>query len=439
MNRMFNKKRCFTLIILGLLTMNCCSVPTSSDNIEIVDLSIHIPTSDPRTQEDVPVWIRGIWHYVNITLDGETDKLTLVLFHSENPEILDNRDETNYYEWEYDHGTWNDIQHSPEYIEGEYCHHEGKLYSFYIGLDQYAELGNWTIKLATEDEQLLSEQIYVDDAVISLTLKTMPVTINAEPFTEDEYISNEKFTVENQGNVPLRLSVSYGKYENIFSTFDFIETLKPDETRKYSILLHSRSTWKPGILTIEAGEASVRGHVQNIIPPKGIVNLIRSNVSIGLPINIYIGRRGFALESLAKDITFQYVESLDIYYDDIRDIFAYISGNGDVTVNISGKNLDIIKILSGSVEVAVPFTVQSINTSEHPITVRVKGIMPNSIALLHYTLEFGGEIRKFTTQIHVGSSKPVDETTLNITVIVAIIIFIFVGYFMYAQIKHRKK
>lgn len=440
MGMTFSKKRCLAFILLFVLMTNLSSLTTSSVNeVQVEDLSMYIPNSEPRGKYDKPVLIRGLWHHVNITLNSEIGEVTIVFYFDETPLGADDRNETNYYMWKYDQGSWKDVQHNSKYINESYCRYDAEFYSFYIGIDQYANLGNWTLKLLAYDEQLLSQQIYVDNAVSSIVLKSIPVVIEVEPFTEDYYISTEKFTVENKGNLPLRLSVSYGKYENIFSTIDFIEILKPNEMRKYSIMLQSRSTWKPGILTIKAEEASVRGHVQNIIPPKEIVYLIGSNVSNGLPINIYVGRSGFALESLAGDITFQYVESLNIYYNDIKDILAYISGNGDVTVNITGKNLDIIKIFSGGSESAVPFMVKSMNTSEHPIAVRVRGIMPNSIALLQYILEIDGEIKKFTTQIHVGSFRQVDETTINITLIVVIIIFIAVVCLIYAQIKHRKK
>ncbi|MCK5260775.1 MAG: hypothetical protein KAJ44_01170, partial [Thermoplasmatales archaeon] len=269
MSIILSKKRCLTLILLFVLTINLSSLITRSVNeVQVEDLLMYIPNSEPRSKYDKPVLIRGIWHYVNITLNSEISEVSIVFYYGETPLGSDDRNETNYYMWKYDHGSWEDLQHNSKYINESYCHYDSEFYSFYIGIDQYANLGNWTLKLLAYDEQLLSQQIYVDNAVTSIVLKSIPAIIEVEPFTEDYYISNEKFTVENKGNVPLRLSVSYGKYKNIFSTLDFIETLKPNEMRKYSILLHSRSTWKPGILTIKAGEASIRGHVQNIIPPK---------------------------------------------------------------------------------------------------------------------------------------------------------------------------
>ena len=441
MNQRLNKKRWLTLIILGLLTINLYSITTSGDDVEIIDLSIYVPTSEPRTQYGKPEWICGIWHYANITLDGETDKISIVFYNGDSPLDSDVRDETNYYEWEYDHGSWKDVQHDSKYIEEDNCHYDAQFYSFYIGIDQYAEMGNWTLILLADDEQLSSEQVYVDTAVISCSLKTVPVVIQAEPFTEDDYKSDEKFTVENDGNVPLKLSVDYGSYENIFSTLNFYEILKPNDTAKFDILLHSRSTWKPGILTIES--AKMNADVLYTIPPKRTVSLIESNISIGLPITLYIGHIGYELESLTGHITFQYTKNLDIYYNEIRDIFVYISGNGDVTVDISSENLDILKIFSGGVEVETPFNIKSTNTSEYPFAVRVRGLRENTTGYLYYHIEIDGEIQKYTTQINVGTPRAAEEiifiTTFIMSIFVIICVVTIIGYMIFSQMKHRKK
>jgi len=435
-----SKKRFAVLIILFFLIIKFFPFIAISDSeAQVNDLTINIPNSEPRNKYDKPVFIRGIWHYVNISLNSEINEATIIFYYGDIPPDLDDRNETNYYKWKYDYGSWRDLQHNITYIDENNCYHNVEFNSFYIGIDQYANLGNWTLILSVSEEQLFSKQIYVDNAVSFIVLKSIPILVNVEPFTEDMYISNNKYTIENQGNVPLRLSVNFGKYENTFSTIESVEILKPDETKKYNIMVQSSSTWKPGTLTIKAGEASIRGHVQNIIPPKRIVSLIGANVSIALPIIINIGHSGFTLESLMRNITFQYIENLNIYYYEIKDIFSFISGNGNVNVNITGKNIDIIKVLSDGNEVGIPFLVKSINTSEHPITVRARGIMPNSTGYLYYSLEIDGEIQKFISKINIGSFKPEREKTLNITLILVMIAFIVVSFLVFTQIKHWKK
>ena len=350
------KKRWIALLLIFLLVINLSSfISISVKGIQVEDILMYTPKSESRIKYGKPVLIRGIWHYVNITLNSKLSEISLIFYFGSTPINVNNRNETNYYIWEYNQGSWKDSQHDSKYINEGYCSYDDESFSFYLGIDQYSKLGNWTLELSTNNDLLISQQIFVDNAITSLILKTTPVIIEVEPFTEDSYISNNKFTVENRGNVPLRLSVSYGRYENIFSTINFTEILKPGGKKKYNILLQSRSTWKPGLKQIKAGETILKGELQNIISPKSIVSLISSNVSIGLPINIYIGRSGFVVESLVRDITFSYVDSIDIYYNEIEDIFSYISGNGSIIVDVSGKNLDIIQILSGGTEVSPPF------------------------------------------------------------------------------------
>jgi len=411
---------------------------------EFIDLSIHIPNNEPMTKYDKSVWIRGIWHFINITLDGEADKVSIVLYHGNTPPVVDGRNETNYYEWEYDSDIWRDVQHSSYYIDEDYCLHSNDFFSFYIGVDQSAKLGNWTMKIFADEELLSSNQVFIEHVVTSFGLKTVPVSIKAEPFTEEEYVSEEKFTVENDGNIPLRLSIDYGKYKDIFSTLDFNNILRPGQTARYSILMYSDSTlWKPGTLTIKSEEISVNAAVDNVIPPKKIASLIERNTSIGLPINIYVGHidAGYELNYLTDDITFDYVTNLDIFFGEAKAVYAYISGNGEVTVDVTGQNLEILSIFSGDVEVGSRFTINSTDTSEYPIVVYVKGIRPNSTAYLYYELETGGERQVFTTTINVGPSRPIEvfDAMLLIELGLMLSIILAVIYMTYTHIKHRKK
>lgn len=444
MNGIFNKKKCISTIIFFLLIINLLTfVTVGQDDLEIIDLSILVPNSEPRFQNDKPNWIRGIWKYVNITTIGETSDISIVFYYGYTPVNPNKRNETNYYEWEYDHGFWRDVQHTSNYLQEENCSYGTDFFSFFIGIDQYANLGNWTLEILSNNDRLLIQQIFVDNAIISLTLKTKPVAFKVIPFSKNDYYSEEKFTVENDGNVPLRLYVDYGKYETLFSTLDFNELIKPDQTARYHILLHSRSSWGPGTFTIGAGDVSVIGEVIYLIPPKNIVNLVESNISIGLPINLYIGHSGYELKYLTEDVSFQYLRNLEIYYNEIQDVVAYLSGNGVISVDINSRSLQILNIFSDDEEVATPFTIRSTNTSEYPITVRIRGILPNTTGYIYYDLEVGGEIIKYSTQVDIGSPKPIDEdqwiTTQIMTVIIIGFILILVVYMIYSQIKHRKK
>ena len=154
---------------------------------------------------------------------------------------------------------------------------------------------------------------------------------------------------------------------------------------------------------------------------------------IGADIDISLIPKQF--ESYRLDITSE---------QEIEDVFTYISGNGDVTVNINSDNLRILNIFSGGVEVEPPFTVRSTNTSEYPIDIRFKGIRANTTGYIYYDLETGGEHNSFRTTIKVGPTRPIDkEDELDVTLIIELVIIscvvIVILYMIFAQMRYRKK
>jgi len=432
------KKFFYILIIFGLISINFLNLAVA-ESIVVSKISIKIPETNGNTKYEKICMIRGIWHRVNLTLNKETSNLSLILYHGST--LPNSRDETNYYKWAYNNGEWKDIFHN-KYINPDYCYHDSFFYSFYLGIDQYAKVGNWTFEIYSHDEKIYSSTIYVDSAVVSLVLKSVPVNIRVEPFTEADYVSENEFIIENDGNIPMLIFVSYGKFGSVFTTSGLDTSIKPGQVRNCSIIVHSLEIWKPGSLKIR-GDAIVYGNAKYVIPPKRNVNLIESNVSIVLPINLYIGHSGYEIKSLAGDITFQYERKIIIYYGEIKRILSYISGNGLVTINISGEKIDIVKVMSGGRTVSLPFTITSTNKTEYPIAVEILGLEENITGYLNYVLESGGEKWAFKTVVEIGPKppSPKEEKSQNFSayiLILSALLIVFV-YILISYIRYRKK
>jgi hypothetical protein len=447
MNKLLKTKLCVSAYILSLIltsifSQNVCAV----DNIEFEDLSIRVPYSEPEIRYGRPVWILGVWNYVNITLNDYSNELSLVFYYGDTLIDEDDRDETNFYIWEYKDGIWNDALHDSKYIGKDFCNILDNVYSFNIGIDQWSFTGNWTLRIYSEEgKQIHYQEIFVDNAIIDLALKSYPVEIKIEPFTDDHYTSEENFKIENNGNLPLEISISYGKYSDLFKTLNSEVTgvLKPGSDKRSGIQIHSKSSWQPGELIIE-GEIFVIGDATPyIIPAKRVVSLIETTVRYGLQTILHIGRFGYELESLAGDITFQYEKEKDIYYDEIVEIFAYISGNGEINIDIRSENLEIVSIFSGGEEVGTHFSINSKNDTEYPIAISIRGIKPRSTGKIHYDLETGGVHNSFITTVHVGSIRPSKVKTEDATMIIGLAIIICIAlvlvYMIYSQIRHKKK
>ena len=105
-----NRRNCKIIIIvfmIGLLPV-ICSVSADND----VDINIHIIGEKTQIRFANPVIVAGIWHYINITLESqELQELSLKLYNGSSIPNLDERDETNYYEWKYDENSqqWTDL------------------------------------------------------------------------------------------------------------------------------------------------------------------------------------------------------------------------------------------------------------------------------------------------------------------------------------------
>jgi hypothetical protein len=445
MKRLLNIKRYFTIVIFSLILLSSFSqIVSSEDDVEVENILIYVPSSEPKIKYGLPVWIQGLWQYVNITLNDFSNEISLIFHHGDTPADDEDRDETNFYIWEYSYGNWEDTFHSNNYIKQDLCGYLNNTYSFHIGIDQWTIKGNWTLRFYSEDgQQIHYEEIYVDNAIVDPEVKTTPVEIMVEPFSDDFYISEWNFTVANRGNVPLDVSVGYGRYSDLFQTLYFEDLFKPGDERYFGIKVHSRSTWPPGVLEINGEAKVIADALPYIIPSKRVVNIIESTVEIGFTIILKIGRFDLTLQSLGGDIYFQYEKEKDIYYDEIGEIFAYLSGNGKINIDIRSENLEIIGVYSGGAEVGTRFSINPTNDSEYPISISVKGLKPKSTGKIYYDLETGGVHNSFFTTINVRSIRPSDiigdDTATIIEIAIIVCIALVLVYMIFTQMRHKKK
>ena len=437
------KKPTFLAVVFLMISLSSLfNIVISAEKIEFEELTIIGPSSESKTHYELNVWILGVWQYVNITLNEYSNEIALVFYYGTIIPDEDDRDETNYYFWRFKQGNWNDEFHGSKYIKKDFCSYSNNIYSFYIGTDQWTISGNWTLRIYSEAQQIHAEEIFVENAVIDPGLINR-LEINIEPFTDDFYVSEEGFTVQNHGNIPLKLSVNYGKYSDLFETLDFDEVLKPSETKTFRVQLHSQPSWQPGEVTIPGDEIKILFDATDfLIPSKRVVNILVSKVESGLPIKLHIGHLNYTLGSLTKDIYLQYEKEKSVYYNEVGEILAYVSGEGEIIVEITSENLEIISIYSGGSEVGSHFSVISKNNSEYSISITFKGLKANTTGKIHYDLETGGVHNSFYTTIKIGSIRPtkVTELDLNIYIEISIIfcIILVLIYMLYIQLKHKK-
>jgi hypothetical protein len=135
-----------------------------------------------------------------------------------------------------------------------------------------------------------------------------------------------------------------------------------------------------------------------------------------------------------------------MYEGEIRDINAYVSGNGAVTVEIwaDEQNISALKIYDGATETRSPLSFTSTNTSERIIVVTVKALGEGKTGILTYRITGDGIPKSYTTQISIGPPQSQNKETTGspvsiMQIIVAVIVLLVVVYIIVSYVRNRKK
>ncbi len=103
------------------------------------------------------VFIAGVFQQLDITLLSEPKRICVIAYNGLTEPEPQNRSETTYYQWVYDHGTWNDASgYDSSYMNSSGCSVENTTYSFCIKIYQEAKPGRWTFKILVDDTETTS-------------------------------------------------------------------------------------------------------------------------------------------------------------------------------------------------------------------------------------------------------------------------------------------
>ena len=439
-------------IIMFLLLISFHQLPVTNAQSNLTDFTITIPGEQQRTISDKPVLVAGIWHHINITLiDSEPSKLSVIMYEGDTLPTSNERNESTYYEWEYNNGNWNEVTEyggtTYSYIDTTNCKKTGNTYSFYIGIKDVVEntnidaidYDNWILEIKADNTVIKSSGLIVEEPVIGFAQQSAEFYLNCEPFTSTIIKPDHTFGIINPYNVPFTINLTYTQFADRINTTNTETIIHPNSTTTHEITINI-PPWPPGIITIEGTIKAIPMYVVQT----GDVSLISTLVLDFPVIEISVGHSNYAIyESPTTDIVFQYEEKLDVEYDEIKDITAYISGNGNASINITCENATLLKVKVNDVTIGdMPFLVNSTNLTEQQVVTQVHFTKENTTAFIHYEIEINGENQTFTTQITVSLKPPLKEkpadTTL-IMVIIAICITAVIGYMIYSQMKYRRR
>lgn len=440
------------MLIIGFSSL--ISIFVSAQNGE--NVYIHIVGERTYTRFGTQAMIAGIWHFINVTTDTQDfQELNLKFYSGESMPNEGERDESNYYEWQYnndDEIPWTDVKKygSREYINITRSVKYANNYSFCVGIKDtlpsqpkfYNE--NWTLEVYLDDSRIHTENVVVEKPTSGLAKSHGDIILfNVDPFTKMNATGHDFFRIENTGNLPLSINVDYNYYNDIIK-YSVNEIVTANNSMKFDpIIIHSES-WPPGIKDIEG---TIKGEIpNNLIIPVGTVTF-GTSFGIDAPIlRVVAAHANYEIEEFKKEngtITFQYQKTMKMSENEIKDIKVYISGDGIINFDIKSEDLTILKVFSNDNEVNAPFLISSTDTSEHIVTIRIKATKETNNANLRYIVEINGEIYEYDTAITVNppqaSHEGIIKLDLLLIIVIILIICLVIGYMVNTHLKYSRR
>jgi hypothetical protein len=440
-------------VLCCILFLYLSVILTSISSAQDVTLSINMLHGEQQTHFTHHVLVAGIWHYLNITTDEGYTTLLLRIYKG----IMipsGQKNETNYYEWSYDASTppfWtNENEYSVEYIQPALCQKINTQYSFCIGLKDFMPnivdyYENWTVEVSHDGTTLYSTPIVVEKPKTGISLsKPSSIIFHIDPFTIMDAAGDNFFKIGNIGNIPLNVSFDFQKYSEV-EINDVNTMMLPNQTITHYVTIHSKS-WPPGFKTITIELTG--SYLQSYFVDTNATVTLYSSFIIDVPqLVIYVGHSNYKIDEIqGAGITFQYIENLNMYEGETRDITSYVSGNGAVTVQIEadGKNISLIKLSDNGMDTSSPFSFTSTNTTERILKATVRALSEGTIGVLTYQITGNGLTETYTTRITIGPPKstPEEENGGGFSImqfVIIIIVLSVVIYMIVTYLRHRKR
>lgn len=385
-------------LLVGILPM----VPTAAS--EGLEISLQIPGETPVYNDSgQPVLIAGVWHQLTVRLETPVQTSLTLKASLSGSEI---QEMNSYYLWERDEveDGWFDSVYD-FFIQPQYSSSDGQEISFRIGMDTAATAGAWKLEIMRDGSSLEERALEVRSPELGYGLSSADFNFRAEPFKAIELSSEDRgqyMRVINQGNVPMRFSVSFDRFQNRLSLVNPSEVAHIYDDTRYFL----RLTLDPRPPQIIEVKGVSRVELMHVIPSPGS-SLIIPAFESGFTLKIVVGRAGYRVQTVGN-VVFQTLESLRADYGSLATWQVYLTGDEEVSFDVEVTNASLVGVAQGENPVTLPATLTPSPQSELPLTLQVRTDMPSTVAEVWFTLRIPetGEVRTFLTTITVGPKPP---------------------------------
>ncbi|MDH7517862.1 MAG: hypothetical protein QHH19_05915, partial [Candidatus Thermoplasmatota archaeon] len=177
------------LIIMPILIVGLTCLDTSANQ--------NVPFK-PRAFLKDSILTPGDFHYLNVTLEFESENIYIVAYSGKYLPESEVRSTKNYYRWEYNQGVWIDASgYDSTYIDKGKCIRTNNTYSFCISLSENVNPGSWTIKIFVDNKEVSCNSLNVIIGDFCLFFSTIvgvfqPCIKNRNFLAEKDLICNDQ-------------------------------------------------------------------------------------------------------------------------------------------------------------------------------------------------------------------------------------------------------
>ena len=421
------------LLSLFLIVGSSFLAPTVQATAATVTIRMlgEAPTANANGQ---PIWIAGIWHEVFANLSAPTSgSVEIAAFLPGGQPKTIGAD----YDWLYDapNASWTDPYYGT-FVRSDLSATDGQHFDFIIGLDAQAIPGLWTFRVAVGGSTILTETVEVQAPLLSYGLSAADFTFQVEPYASAEVTSqasNQYLRASNDGNVPLRMRVSFDVLQTHLSLVNPSDIAHPQTDSRYYVRLVMDPS-PPEVVDVN-GLSQVS--VVNVIPSSGSTQLVPT-VEQPFVLHVLVGRSGYAVRAIGN-VVFQTLDTVSIDYGAIVTWQVYLTGGQNVSLDVVASGGRLVGVVSSGTRLALPATLVLSPESEYPLTIQVEATVAGTGTVTFSLHLLGtGDSRTFTTSIRVnGGPTPLPSAVSYLWIVgsaLAAAVFILMSL---SQWRHR--
>lgn len=415
------------LLLGGLPFGGSAQAAVTGITIRMVD---EAPLSTPG---GTPILVAGIWHELSLDLSSPVDSVAV---NATLPGATPDGMRTTY-RWTWDAaGTWSDPLYDT-FIRPDLSWSDGARLTFVIGVDAQATPGLWRFVVFEGSAPATALDVAVEAPVLSYGLSAADFNLQVEPFTaavRSSRPTGQYIRVANQGNVPLRLAVSFDLLESELSLENPVDVAHVYSEAIYYVQLAS-SPRPPSVIEVHGVS---RVEALHVVPSSGATT-INPSVEGTFSLHVRVGRSGYAIQVIGN-IAFQTLETVRVDYGAIVTWQVFLTGGQSVSLSIAASNARLVGAFAGGALLSLPATLPLSADSEYPVTVQVEANQPGT-ASVTFTIRLltTGETRTYTTSVLVtGGPPPSDPTVAYLWILGSMAAAAVFGFVSFSQWRHRR-